>query len=51
MNNYTIQCEQADGTIWRPDWRLSFKDAQEIKQEYKEVFTQCKNWKVVEVSK
>lgn len=51
MEKYTIQCEQANGTIWRPDWRLSFKDAQEMKQEYKEVFSFCKGWKVIKVSK
>jgi len=51
MNKYTIQCTQADGSIFKPDWRLPYADAQEAKREYKEVFTGCKGWKVVKVSK
>lgn len=46
---YTIQCKQADGTTFQPDWRLSWGDAQDRKKEYASVFTRCTGWKVVKV--
>lgn len=51
MSNYTYECKQANGTIYRP-YRKGFNrnQAAAAMREDKAIFSKCTDWKLVKLS-